>query len=82
MCLRSRGRAEFRRRKSLPPPSAEFWSAHWLASRIWFAPAGKVAAAWLKGLATGHNPGGVIDHQSCFLTAVVDSRLVSLSVFR
>ena len=28
MCLRSRGRAEFRhRRKSLPPPSAEFWSA-------------------------------------------------------
>jgi len=27
MCLRSRGRAEFRRRKSLPPPPAEFWSA-------------------------------------------------------
>jgi len=30
MCLRSRGRAEFRRRrrrKSLPPPAAEFWSA-------------------------------------------------------
>ena len=28
MCLRSRGRAEFRRRrKSLPPPPAKFWSA-------------------------------------------------------
>ena len=28
MCLRSRGRADFRRRrKSLPPPPAEFWSA-------------------------------------------------------
>ena len=51
MCLRSRGRAEFRRRrKSLPPPPAEFWSARRRASRIWFSPAGKVAAARLRGL--------------------------------
>jgi len=53
MCLRSRGRAEFRRRrrrKSLPPPPAEFWSARRHASRIWFAPAGKLAAARLRGL--------------------------------
>ena len=52
--LRSRGRDEFRRRrrrrKSLPPPPAEFWSARRRASRIWFAPAGKVAAARLRGL--------------------------------
>jgi len=54
MCLRSRGRAEFRRRrKSLPPPPAEFWSARRRASRIWFAPAGKVAAARLRGLQAG-----------------------------
>ena len=32
--------------------------------------------------APGRNPGGYIDRQSCFLTAVVGSRLVSLSVFR
>ena len=55
MCLRSRGRAEFRRRrKSLPPPPAEFWSARRHASRIWFAPAGKVPAARLRGLAVSH----------------------------
>jgi len=53
-CIHSRGRAEFRRcrrrRKSLPLPPAKFWSARQHASRIWFAPARKVAAALLRGL--------------------------------
>jgi len=54
MCLRSRGRAEFRcRRKSLPPPPTEFWSARRHARRIWFAPARKVAAVQLRGLLRG-----------------------------
>ena len=54
MCLRSRGRAKFRRRrKSLPPPPAEFWSAHRCTSRIWFVLARKVAAARLRGLPPG-----------------------------
>ena len=64
MSLCSRGRAEFRcrrRRKSLPPPPAEFWSARRCASRIWFAPAGKVAAARLRGLDPhSRNKGGLL----------------------
>jgi len=53
MCLRSRGRAEFRRRRKKSPAAASrILVGAPAASRIWFAPAGKVAAAPLRGLVT------------------------------